>query len=284
MDGSQESEQYIREQAHFYGRDSSKLLTPYQEKVNLAAEKLAVATPTLLHTRQKLLEIARMKVDGDGYMYKKGKSRSKRLREPVSNDGESSERPKRPKSNELVRIQRISHIEETIKDINKQIGYKELRRDQASNFRQYQLCENITEEIATLKQKRYEMEVELKILKRKQQQSVWYKKKANRRDHQPNSKANKCSTKDRESTPTLSPSSCSRSSTPGLDLLELDCTPHRLSSGPNSSNQFFPPHPTKTLSSPSLPCTSTSHCSSVTYSEPIQLSSASESDGESHFR
>ncbi len=92
--GSKEAEQYIRKQAQFYGRDPAKLLTPYQENINKAAEELAVGTPTLLHTRQKLLELARAKVDDDVYVYKKGKTRSKRLRE--SDGGDISESSKLP--------------------------------------------------------------------------------------------------------------------------------------------------------------------------------------------
>lgn len=68
--GSKKAEEYIREQARFYGRDPTKVLTPYQ-KINLAAEELAVGTPSLLHTQQKLLELARTKVDDDGYLQKR---------------------------------------------------------------------------------------------------------------------------------------------------------------------------------------------------------------------
>jgi len=54
---------------------------------------------------------------------------------------------------ESVRLERIACIEEAIKDTDKQINYKNLRREQAGNSHQYQLCE-ITEEIGVLKQKR----------------------------------------------------------------------------------------------------------------------------------
>ncbi len=47
---SNERETYIREQARIYGRDPAKALSPYQVKVNVAAEELALATPNLLGT------------------------------------------------------------------------------------------------------------------------------------------------------------------------------------------------------------------------------------------
>ena len=124
--GSKEAEEYIREQARFYGRDPTKVLTPYQKKINLATEELAVGTPSLLHTRQKLRECARTKVDDDGYLYRKGKSRSKRLRN--SDEGDTSECPKRVKTTESVRLERIAYIEDAIKDTDKRINYKNLRR------------------------------------------------------------------------------------------------------------------------------------------------------------
>ncbi len=127
-----------------YGRDPAKPLSPYQVKINSAAKELAVATPNLLDTRHKLLELARAKVDDDGYVYKKGKSRSKHLRGATSDEGERSEQSKRIKTSGAVRDQRISHIDETIKDTNKPMNFKELRREQASNSHKYQLCESIT--------------------------------------------------------------------------------------------------------------------------------------------
>ena len=63
------------------------------------------------------------------------------------------------------------HLEGCLKDIDKQIGFKELRREQATNSRQYQLCHEITHEIAILKTQRYQEQVELKSLQRKEQQS-----------------------------------------------------------------------------------------------------------------
>lgn len=49
------------------------------------------------------------------------------------------------KTTESVRLERIAYIEEAIKDTDKQIKYKNLRKEQAGNSHQYQLCENITE-------------------------------------------------------------------------------------------------------------------------------------------
>ena len=69
------------------------------------------------------------------------------------------------------------HLEDCLKDIDKQIGFKEIRREQATNSCQYQLCDEITHEITILKTQCYQEQVELKSLQRKEQQSKWYKKR-----------------------------------------------------------------------------------------------------------
>ena len=95
-----ETNKFIREKAHFYGR-SSKSLTKYRKRINMAAEELALANPALLHNRQALLEQSRVKVDADGYVYKKGKSRAKRH---LESEEENPAPPKRLKTSESVRI------------------------------------------------------------------------------------------------------------------------------------------------------------------------------------
>ena len=62
--------QMPQSKARIYGRNSSKSLTTYQQKINLASEELAVANPSLLENTATLLKLARAKVNDDGYMYK----------------------------------------------------------------------------------------------------------------------------------------------------------------------------------------------------------------------
>ena len=80
---------------------------------------------------------------------------------------------------ESFRLQRISQLQEDVKDINDRLQMKEKRRDQASNSRNYKLCDEIMEEMSTIKQKKREYETELQKLQRKQDQSSWYKKHKN---------------------------------------------------------------------------------------------------------
>ena len=169
------SSQYIRNQAKIYGRDSERELTKYQRSINDIAAQLALQNPDLLLSKQKLLEEARKKLDESGYDYKKGRSRSKQL--SSSESDESTSAPKRVKTTEALRIKRISEIEEDLSDISQRMKFKEKRREQASLSHQYGICDQISEEISALKDRRRVLEKEMQGLRRKEQQSTWYKHK-----------------------------------------------------------------------------------------------------------
>ena len=106
-----------------------------------------MSNPSLLCRRGELLELAREKVMEGGYDFVKGKSRSKRLASP-----DDTPRPSRVKINAELRQKRISALEEDIANLDQQIGFKEKRRQQSENVRNYKLCEEITHEIGIVKQ------------------------------------------------------------------------------------------------------------------------------------
>ena len=74
-------------------------------------------------------------------------------------------------------MNRISALEEDIKDFNDRLKFKEKRREQASNSRNYKVCDQLTEEMSAIKQLKREREAELHQLQRKQQQATWYRRK-----------------------------------------------------------------------------------------------------------
>lgn len=120
-----QTEEYISQQARIYGRDRAKV-TRHQQQVNEATVKLALENPSLLNSRQKLLEEARKR---DGYVHRKGRSQSIHLC-----DGQEESAPKQPKTSETFRLKCIM-LEEDIKDFNDRLKFKEKRRDQANNSR-----------------------------------------------------------------------------------------------------------------------------------------------------
>ena len=70
----------MKTRAIIYGRNNDKKITKYQENINSAAVELALQDPNLLLSRQKLLNLARAKLNEE-YAFKKGKSRSKQLKD-----------------------------------------------------------------------------------------------------------------------------------------------------------------------------------------------------------
>ena len=138
--------------------------------VSTAAIELALQTPSLLSSRQILLEVARKKVNNDGYVYKKGES----IEAMFSTSRVCL------KTSEAFRMKRIQDLEDDIKDLNDRLMFKEKRRDQASNVRNYKVCDMVMEELSVIKQQKREREVELRTLQRKQRKSSWYKQKKTR--------------------------------------------------------------------------------------------------------
>lgn len=169
----------MRKQALMYGRDPQKKVTKYQQLINDAAATIVIETPALLSSRSKLLDLAREKVYNDGYVFKKGKSRSKK--HSIATDPEAPEQP-RQKTGESFRLKRISQLQDDIKDFNDHLKLKEKRRDQASNSRNYKLCDEVMEEMSTIKIKKRECEAEVQQLQRKQKKSSWYYKKQKNKD------------------------------------------------------------------------------------------------------
>ena len=161
-------EQYIRQKAKIYGKDSTKKLRLYEQRINESAIQLALEDPTLINCRQQLLEAARKKVN-ETYAFRKGASRAK------GSDTDST--PKRLKTSEETRIERIGELEEDVKDFNDRLTYKERVRESANMARNYKLCDQVTEEMSAIRKQKRECEQELAIWKKKQQQSKWYRKK-----------------------------------------------------------------------------------------------------------
>ena len=133
------NEDYIRKQSQIYGKNSTRNLSKYEELINEASAQLCLQTPNL-SDRTLLLKECRRVVDEEGYDYKKGKSRSRSLNPDIS-----SKLPKRKKINEEYRTSRIVELQERIKDITDQLGYKEKRRESASMVHNYKECDQITE-------------------------------------------------------------------------------------------------------------------------------------------
>ena len=104
------------------------------------------------------------KVAEDGFVFKKGKSRSKVYgTETTSSEGA----PKRPKLDEDMRKQRLSEIEENLERLSKHVRIKERRITQAEGVRNYKLCDDLLDDIGELRGKKRELEREKALLEAK---------------------------------------------------------------------------------------------------------------------
>ena len=119
MGSSNLDEEAVRAKARIFGK-SGKEVTKYQARLNQVAGDLCVHNPALLAEKGKLLELAKDKLHESGYVYAKGKSRSRKFN-PLD---EVEERPKRKKIDQRERQHRIDTLKEQLQD-NKHIGIKE---------------------------------------------------------------------------------------------------------------------------------------------------------------
>ena len=78
---------------------------------------------------------------------KRGKSRSHKIN---------------PRFNLTKCLSRIEEINEKVKDITDQIGFKEKPRETANNLHHYKECDELTEQISFLKSEKWKLDFELK--------------------------------------------------------------------------------------------------------------------------
>jgi hypothetical protein len=150
------------------------LLKPYEKAINEASKELVTIEPSLMFDRNVLFEKSRQKVRKDGYVFKKGFSRSK-----CNQQTSPSLQPKNTLSDD--RRTRILKITEQLQVINDQIVVKEKRKSKAEQVKDYQLCDRLLNEKKQLLSEKRTVESEMKLLQCKEQKSTWYysKKKVN---------------------------------------------------------------------------------------------------------
>ena len=228
-----------------YRKETNRPLSKYQRRMNDAAQQLYLQNPGLIRKRQLLIDTARERIISDGFEFVKGKSRSKKnLKDelvPVA---------KRSKLSQSFRENRIHEIEEDIRDLNDRIKFKDGRISAALNMKEYKKCDEIKEEVTTLKHKRRELEAELKRLQKSTRQSRYYYNKKARKssstsdmESSEDGKKEKSSLFSRAATPESSAAS-SRSHTPSYSPVSHDDTDFTqevvdLTSGRHSDDDYF---------------------------------------------
>ena len=116
-----------------------------------------------------LIDEAR-KILEEGFQFVKGKSRSKKGLS--RNEGEP--KPKHLKMNQDIRVSRMKELEETIKDYDERISFKEERITASLNISDYKACDELKDAVMELKKKRRELEAEMKRIAVANRQLRWY--------------------------------------------------------------------------------------------------------------
>ena len=125
----------------------------------------------LLGKKGELLKLAQEKVHQDGYQYKQEKSRSKRYSVP-----EDDTQTKRPRLDSATRHERMMELQDLISDIDRSIGFKQRRIETATATHNFKTCDELSQEISSLKAERREHTAELALLQKKTTKSSWYHK------------------------------------------------------------------------------------------------------------
>lgn len=168
---SQAYKNRVVEESKIYRRPEEQL-KDFERRVNEAAKDLCLSDISLLNKRNVLLKLARKKVAEDGYVFKKGHSRSK-----IYGQAASSSTPKRTKYDEEMRAERLQNIEEELSDISRMLEFKGKRLSQHEAAKNYRSCEQVTEEMMALKERKRELEVEKALFVKKARRAKARQKK-----------------------------------------------------------------------------------------------------------
>ena len=141
-------------------------LNSYKKCVNEAAYKLALGNPTLLCSRNELFANARKRVHDDGYQFKKRQSRSIQVVPPTE-----SSIAKRQKLDSYTRVQQMLELQSKLNDIEKSIHFKESSCSVSEHARNHKRCDELMEEIRSIKLEKNVLQTELSVLERKNKKS-----------------------------------------------------------------------------------------------------------------
>ena len=164
-------EKIRKESAIYRDLQPGSFLFEYRSKLNDAAFNIALENPTLISNKGTLLEQAKKKVEDDGYLYKKKKSRSPTLNAPQPE--------KSVKMNPSMRAKQLQQISEDVDEVKKEIFHLERSREKARNVNVDERALRLTKEMEPLRVRKRHLEEELLLLQRKEKK---YSKDKERRE------------------------------------------------------------------------------------------------------
>lgn len=161
----------VLEKSRIYHKGNLGTLTNYQETINKAAYELCLENPNLMNNKGEVLNLSRAKVDEEGYVYKKKRSRSKvfgAVKEQVGED------IKKIKLSAEFRHNRIQDLSEDINSMNTTMALLEKERYKQHNLNKYAQAASLEEQIASKRKEKRALEEELTKLQEKEAKSKRY--------------------------------------------------------------------------------------------------------------
>ena len=166
----------LREESAIYKNlEPGCFLYAYCKSLNEAAYELAVENPRLLSKKGELQALAKKKVDSDGYLYKKKKSRAIDL-------SPNELLPVPSKVTPSLRSKRIGEVEEDLKEIKMEMALIERSRVKARNVDNDERARRLTQEMTPLRERKRKLEDELTLLQKKEAKSLLQKKKRDNKE------------------------------------------------------------------------------------------------------
>lgn len=166
----------LREESAIYKNlEPGCFLYAYRKSLNEAAYELAVENPRLLSKKGELQALAKKKVDSDGYLYKKKKSRAIDL-------SPNELLPVPSKVTPSLRSKRIGEVEEDLKEIKMEMTLIERSRVKARNVDNDERARRLTQEMTPLRERKRKLEDELTLLQKKEAKSLLHKKKRDNKE------------------------------------------------------------------------------------------------------
>lgn len=156
------------EKCRIFKKGNSSTLTNYQQVINNAAYELYLENPSLINNKVELPNLSRVKVDEEGYVYKKKRSRSLAF-------GATKEESKEKKSkiSAEIRHKRIQDLSEDINSMNMTMALLKKERYKQHNMNKYAEAASLEEQISFKRKEKRALEEELTKL---QEKETWSKR------------------------------------------------------------------------------------------------------------
>lgn len=166
----------LEEGSKIFGKNNfDRPLSTYEMQVNSASLALCQDNVSLLANKKKLFELAKQKVNADGFNYKKKKSRSKVFGLKAQNLECGSE-DKKNKVVKEVRDKRITALQEDIASCKETITLLEQQRNKFVTTEKFIQAADIVDQVKNKRKDMRDLELELGKLQKAEARSVKYHK------------------------------------------------------------------------------------------------------------